>query len=65
MLAEMSSPFFTFDWIKTTWYYQSALKAREKRRNKFAITQEKNESEETVDLNEKENENHNDEQLNL
>jgi hypothetical protein len=32
MLAEMSSPFFSFDWIKTTWFYESAHKAKEKKR---------------------------------
>jgi hypothetical protein len=30
MLAEMSTPFFHFDWIKTTWYYHSAARAKER-----------------------------------
>ena len=32
MLAEMSSPFFSFDWIKTTWFYESGNKAKERKR---------------------------------
>jgi hypothetical protein len=32
MLAEMSSPFFHFDWIRTTWFNDSAAKAKERKR---------------------------------
>lgn len=32
MLAEMSTPFFSFDWIKTSWFYESAKKAKERKR---------------------------------
>lgn len=46
-MAEMSTPFFSFEWIKTTWYHQSSLKARERRRNLFAKSQCQNETEET------------------
>lgn len=52
MLAEMSTPFFSFDWIKTTWYYQSSLKARERRRSLFLKSQESQESTELNESNE-------------
>jgi hypothetical protein len=45
MLAEMSSPFFSFDWIKTTWFYESANKAKEKKR----MLTLKDEENETID----------------
>jgi hypothetical protein len=32
MLTEMSTPFFNFDWIKTTWFHDSARKAKERKR---------------------------------
>lgn len=48
MLAEMSTPFFSFDWIKTTWYYQSSLKARERRRSLYLKSKELNESNEST-----------------
>lgn len=42
MLAEMSTPFFSFDWIKTSWYYESANKEKQRKRLSTLIDDDKN-----------------------